>query len=475
MMPTDKIKNNPGSPAYIAVDFGGGSGRVIAGIIDGGNVLRLEEVHRFTNRQVRCGGRLYWDFLSLYAEMVEGLRKAVASGLRIRSVGIDTWGVDFGLIDAAGNLLGNPVCYRDEAVDGLPEEFFAMHSRQEHYAVNGTQVMAINTMFRLMALRRDSPDMLAAARHLLFMPDLFSYFLTGRPDNEYTIASTSELLDARTRDWDYKLIDELGLPRAIFGKIVMPGTSRGFLRDDVAKSIGVDYSVEVIAVGSHDTASAVFATARSGADGSVAWLSSGTWSLLGIDLPQPILTEEARVAGFTNEGGVSRRIRFLQNITGLWMLQRLMAAWSENGTGVDIVELIKEAEAADIDTVVDVDDPVFASAMNMDEVLAGYCRRYGLRVPATRGEAARVVIMSLAQRYARGIRQLNALLDTPVTKLRIMGGGSRNKLLNRLTAEAAGIEVEAADVEATAIGNILVQAIADGAVSSRDGITAVTM
>ena len=172
--------------------------------------------------------------------------------MRIRSVGIDTWGVDFGLIDAAGNLLGNPVCYRDEAVEGLPEEFFATHSRQKHYAVNGTQVMAINTMFRLMALRRDAPDMLAAARHLLFMPDLFSYFLTGRPDNEYTIASTSELLDARTRDWDYKLIDELGLPRAIFGKIVMPGTSRGFLRDDVAKSIGVDYPVEVIAVGSHE-------------------------------------------------------------------------------------------------------------------------------------------------------------------------------------------------------------------------------
>lgn len=472
MMPTSSTEIKTGAPAYIAVDFGGGSGRVIAGIIDDDNSLRLVEIHRFTNRQVRCGKRLYWDFLSLYAEMVEGLRKAVASGLRLRSIGIDTWGVDFGLIDNKGNLICNPLCYRDEAVEGLPEEFFASRSRQEHYAVNGTQVMAINTLFRLMALRRDAPALLGAARHLLFMPDLFSFFLTGKPNNEYTIASTSELLDARTRDWDYALIDELGLPRHIFGEIVQPGTSRGMLCDGVARAIGTDYPVEVIAVGSHDTASAVFATATS--DDTTAWLSSGTWSLLGIDLPEPVLTEEARAAGFTNEGAVGGRIRFLQNITGLWMLQRLMAAWSEKGNPIGIVELINEAENADIDTVVDVDDPVFASAADMETIIADYCRRNGLRIPATRGEFARTVISSLAQRYARGIRQLDTFLPSPVKKLRIMGGGSRNKLLNRLTAEAAGIEVEAADVEATAIGNILVQAIADGRVTSRDDLTSVT-
>lgn len=472
MMPTKSTEIKTGAPAYIAVDFGGGSGRVIAGIIDDDNSLRLVEIHRFTNRQVRCGKRLYWDFLSLYAEMVEGLRKAVASGLRLRSIGIDTWGVDFGLIDNKGNLICNPLCYRDEAVEGLPEEFFASRSRQEHYAINGTQVMAINTLFRLMALRRDAPALLGAARHLLFMPDLFSFFLTGKPNNEYTIASTSELLDARTRDWDYALIDELGLPRHIFGEIVQPGTSRGMLCDGVARAIGTDYPVEVIAVGSHDTASAVFATATS--DDTTAWLSSGTWSLLGIDLPEPVLTEEARAGGFTNEGAVGGRIRFLQNITGLWMLQRLMAAWSEKGNPIGIVELINEAENADIDTVVDVDDPVFASAADMETIIADYCRRNGLRIPATRGEFARTVISSLAQRYARGIRQLDTFLPSPVKKLRIMGGGSRNKLLNRLTAEAAGIEVEAADVEATAIGNILVQAIADGRVTSRDDLEGVS-
>lgn len=472
MMPTTSTEIKNGTPAYIAVDFGGGSGRVIAGIIDDDNSLRLVEIHRFTNRQVRCGKRLYWDFLSLYAEMVEGLRKAVASGLRLRSIGIDTWGVDFGLIDNKGNLICNPVCYRDEAVEGIPEEFYATHSRSAHYAVNGTQVMAINTMFRLMALHRDAPVLINAASHLLFMPDLFSFYLTGRISNEYTIASTSGLLNASTRQWDYDFIYKLGLPCQLFGDIVMPGTSRGVLRRDVSASIGVDYPVEVIAVGSHDTASAVFATATS--DDTTAWLSSGTWSLLGIDLPEPVLTEEARAGGFTNEGAVGGRIRFLQNITGLWMLQRLMAAWSEKGNPIGIVELINEAENADIDTVVDVDDPVFASAADMETIIADYCRRNGLRIPATRGEFARTVISSLSQRYARGIRQLDTFLPSPVKKLRIMGGGSRNKLLNRLTAEAAGIEVEAADVEATAIGNILVQAIADGRVTSRDDITAVT-
>ncbi len=472
MMPTRSTEIKTGTPAYIAVDFGGGSGRVIAGIIDDANALRLVEIHRFPNRQVRCGGRLYWDFLSLYAEMLEGLRKAVASGLRLRSIGIDTWGVDFGLIDNKGNLICNPVCYRDEAVEGIPEEFYATHSRSAHYAVNGTQVMAINTMFRLMALHRDAPVLINAASHLLFMPDLFSFYLTGRISNEYTIASTSGLLNASTRQWDYDFIDKLGLPCRLFGDIVMPGTSRGVLKRDVSASIGVDYPVEVIAVGSHDTASAVFATATS--DDMTAWLSSGTWSLLGIDLPEPVLTEEARAAGFTNEGAVGGRIRFLQNITGLWMLQRLMAAWSEKGNPIGIVELINEAENADIDTVVDVDDPVFASAADMETIIADYCRRNGLRIPATRGEFARTVISSLSQRYARGIRQLDTFLPSPVKKLRIMGGGSRNKLLNRLTAEAAGIEVEAADVEATAIGNILVQAIADGRVTSRDDLTSVT-
>lgn len=471
MTPVNTPYNN--TPAYIAVDYGGGSGRVMAGIIEEGNRLRLIEIHRFTNRQVRCGRHLYWDFLSLYAEMIEGLRKAVAMGLRIRSIGIDTWGVDFGLVDANGNLLGNPICYRDEAVDGLPDEFFSTRSRSEHYAVNGTQVMAINTLFRLMSMQRDSPAMLDAAAHLLFMPDLFSYFLTGDASNEYTIASTSELLDATTRQWDFRLIDELGLPRHIFGKIVPPGASRGMIRAGVAKEIGVDYPVEVIAVASHDTASAVYATVSGRDAASTAWLSSGTWSLLGIDLQGPVLTEEARQAGFTNEGGAGGKICFLQNITGLWMLQRLMAAWSGQGRGIDIVELVKLAEAAEIDTVVDVDDPAFASAEKMDVVLADYCRRHGMREPMTQGEAARVVIQSLARRYARGIVNLNTFLPQPVTRLRIMGGGSRNRLLNRLTAEYAGIEVEAADVEATAIGNILVQAVADGAVAGREDIKAI--
>lgn len=472
MMDGGKI-NLTNRAAYIAADFGGGSGRVMAGVIDEGRRLHLIEIYRFANRQVRLGRHIYWDFLSLYADLLEGLRRAVTAGLRIRSIGVNTWGVDFGLIDAQGNLIGNPVCYRDESVEGLPEEFFESHSAAAHYAVNGTQVMAINTLFRLRAIQRESPDMLASAAHLLFMPDLFRYFLTGNIANEYTIASTSELLDARRRDWDCRLIAEMGFPVSIFGRIIMPGTSCGCLLPHVAAAIGVDYPVEVVAVGSHDTASAVYATVNDRDDTPAAWLSSGTWSLLGIDLAQPVLTEAARQAGFTNEGGVGGRIRFLQNITGLWMLQRLMAAWASQGAEVDIAALVDEACDSGISTVVDVDDDAFASAADMPTVIADYCRKHDLQVPVTRGEFARVVIQSLAQRYARGIAQLNSLLPRPVRKLRVMGGGSRNQLLNRLTAEAAGIEVVAAEAEATAIGNILVQAEAAGAIGSRSDISSI--
>ena len=469
-MMADSAINLTNRTAYIAADFGGGSGRVIAGVIGDDSCLHLIEIYRFANRQVRLGRHLYWDFLALYADLIEGLRRAVVAGLRIRSIGVNTWGVDFGLIDAHGNLMGNPVCYRDESVDGLPAEFFKTHSPAAHYAVNGTQVMAINTLFRLMAIQREAPEMLAGAAHLLFMPDLFRYFLTGNAANEYTIASTSELLDARTRDWDRALIGSMGFPEGIFGRIIMPGTSCGYLLPHVAAAIGVGYPVEVVAVGSHDTASAVYATAASSNDAPVAWLSSGTWSLLGIDLAKPVLTEEARMAGFTNEGGVGGRIRFLQNITGLWMLQRLMAAWESQGDAVDIVTLVNEADNSCIPTVVDVDDSALASAADMPTVITDYCKKHNLQAPVTRGEYARVVIQSLAHRYARGIAQLNSLLPHPVRKLRVMGGGSRNQLLNRLTAEAAGIEVEAAEVEATAIGNILVQAEAAGAIGSRSDI-----
>lgn len=453
--------------AYLAVDFGGGSGRVMAGSIVQG-VLTLEEVYRFPNRQVRMGGHLYWDFLSLFEEMKNGIRLAVRKGYAVRSIGIDTWGVDFGLIDRAGNLLGNPVCYRDTRTEGLPEELFDEAALSVHYAEAGIQVMPINTIYQLYSLKKSDDVQLKVADRLLFMPDLFSFFLTGVANNEYCIASTSELLDARTRTWNLPLIENLGLPSSLFGEIVMPGTVRGRVKKELREELGLTEEVDVIAVGSHDTASAVFAVPS--AEKNRAFLSSGTWSLLGVELECPILTEEARKAGFTNEGGVGGKIRFLQNITGLWMLQRLMAQWKEAGKETGYDHLIGAAEAADIPTVVDVDDKAFQSPVDMEAAIAEYCRRNGSRVPASQGEYVRCVLQSLAQRYKRGIEQLNTLLPAPVEQLHIVGGGCRNRLLNRLTEEALGIPVYAGPVEATAIGNILVQALAAGEIKDKSEI-----
>lgn len=473
------------SDAYLAIDFGAGSGRVMAGVVSEG-MVDLVEIYRFPNRQVRLGNHLYWDFPALFAEMKHGICKAIHMGYHIKGIGIDTWGVDFGLIDKKGNLLANPVSYRDSRTNGLPEELFGSMDISRHYAETGIQVMAINTLFQLYSLKKTEDTTLEMADRLLFMPDLFSYFLTGTANNEYSIASTSELLDARSRTWNWPLIHRLGLPGHLFGEIVMPGTVRGQLKRDIAEEFGLDYDVDVIAVGSHDTASAVFTvglgrsypvsttTPVSGSAPSVnlrhAFLSSGTWSLLGIELDEPVLSEEARLSGFTNEGGVGGKIRFLQNITGLWILQRLIAQWEKDQkeTGYDV--LISAAETEKITSVIDVDDPVFACPANMEIAIADYCRIYGLQVPCTQGEYVHCVLKSLAQRYKRGIEQLNRLLSAPIEALHIIGGGCRNKLLNRLTEEALGIPVYAGPVEATAIGNILVQALAKGEIADRSEI-----
>ena len=447
------------SHTYIAVDFGGGSGRVVAAQIDHGT-LKTEEVYRFGNTQVRANGHIYWNFLSLFDEMKKGLRLAVKKGYEIRSIGIDTWGVDFGLIDRNGNLLGNPVCYRDPRTNGVPELTFTPEALRRHYAEAGIQVMPINTIFQLCSMKRAGDAALDAADRLLFMPDLFSYYLPGVANNEYCIASTSELLNARTRSWNRPLIDELGLPQHIFGDIVMPGTVRGKVLPEICEETGLSSDVEVIAIGSHDTASAVFAVPD--ADKPRAYLSSGTWSLLGVETDEPVLTEEARLAGFTNEGGVGGKIRFLQNITGLWMLQRLVAQWKEVGLDCDYDYMIGEAEKSDIATVVDVDAPDFQSPTDMAKAIDDYCREHNLQVPEGQGDYVRVVLQSLAQRYKSGIEGLNSLLPHPVTQLNIVGGGCRNKLLNRLTEEVTGIPVHTGPVEATAIGNVLLQAIAVG-------------
>lgn len=448
---------------YLAIDFGAGSGRVLAGTLHDGR-LQMEEIHRFPNHQVRMGGHVYWDFPALFNELKNGLKKAAARGLEVKAIGIDTWGVDFGLIDRNGDLIGNPVCYRDERTLGMPERFFEQCDRQSHYAVNGTQVMSINTIFQLMSLKNCDSPQLDMAEHLLFMPDLFSYFLTGDTSVEYSIASTSELLDASSRDWDWATIDRLGLPRKLFGRIVMPGDSRGFLTKELAEETGLG-QVEVVAVGSHDTASAVAAVPADENEGMVAFLSSGTWSLFGVELDQPLLTESARLAGFTNEGGVGGRITFLQNITGLWIMQRLMAEWKACGEEQAYDVILPRAEAARIDSQIDVDDEAFRNPHSMQQAIVSYCSRSGQTVPRNKAEVVRVVLQSLAARYAQAARSLNALLPQPIRTLHVIGGGCQNQLLNQLTASALQIPVVAGPVEATGIGNILVQAMAKGEIN----------
>ncbi|MCM1482770.1 MAG: rhamnulokinase [Muribaculaceae bacterium] len=458
------------SKTYIAADFGGGSGRIIAGSLADGR-LTLRQIHRFDNRQVWLGKHLHWDFPMLYDEMLIGLRKAAAEYSDIVSIGIDTWGVDFGLVDSCGNLLGNPVCYRDPATEPMLERFTATTDMDAHYSVAGLQTIAINSMYRLMAMKDEGDRRLDIAEHLLFTPDLFSFFLTGDYSNEYTIASTSELLDARKHTWNYQLIESLGLPAHIFGPIIMPGQSRGTLLPDVALRTGMAPNVKVVAVGSHDTASAVHAIPGSYTADGTAFLSSGTWSLLGVELDSPITSPEARQAGFSNEGGTCSRIHFLQNITGLWILQQLVDGWKQRGLTSSYPELVQMAREASTDTLIDVDHPSFSRPGNMEEAIVRYCRERSLTPPSGQGEMVLCVLRSLADRYRRGIEELNKLLPAPVKRLHIIGGGSKNELLNSLTAEATGFEVTAGPAEATAIGNIIMQAQADGAISSPSDIT----
>lgn len=444
---------------YLAADFGAGSGRIIAGrVSEYGRHTEIEEIHRFPNRQVRIGDWLYWDFPALFADMKEGLAKAVRKGLGVVSIGVDTWGVDFGLVDRLGNLIGNPVCYRDPHPADMPGIFFQDNDPQEHYEVTGTQVMAINTIFRLMSMNRLGDPRLEIASRLLFMPDLFNFYLTGHAVNEYTIASTSELLDARSRRWADALIEHLGVKPSLFGTIVQPGTVIGTVLPQIAEETGLSPGTKVVAVGSHDTASAVYATQENYADNRAAFLSSGTWSLLGVVLDKPVLSAEARAAGFTNEGGVDNKIRFLTNITGLWILQRLAARWKDEGLPHDWPTLTALGEESACKTVIDVDDPMFGSPDDMAASIVRYCLDHGLEVPVTQGDFVMCVCLSLALRYKKAVEQLNRLLPCPVERLRIFGGGCNNALLNRLTAEATGLEITCGPVEATAIGNILVQA-----------------
>jgi len=455
---------------YLAVDLGAESGRVMLGTLAGGKIT-LAEAHRFPNVSVRInacrgGGTLHWDVLRLWHEIQSGIAKATANQ-GISGIGIDTWGVDFGLLDERGDLLGNPVCYRDNRTDGMVQKVFAKLSQAEIYGITGIQTMQLNTLFQLASLSLNNSPQLKAAKTLLFMPDLIAYWLCGAATNEYTIASTSQMLDARSRTWSKQVLDAIGVSPSIFPPLVQPGTKdsiRGMVQEEVGRQIHAT-GIPVIAVGSHDTASAVAAVPATGDDW--LYLSSGTWSLLGAELDQPALSGKAAGYNVTNEGGVGGKIRLLKNIAGLWLLQECKREWERQGTVYDYATLAKLAEESPASkTILDVDDATFGTPGNMPNKIVEHCTRTGQQPPSGVGQTVRVILQSLAATYAKVVKQLEDITGKKYKRLHIVGGGSQNNLLNQLAANATGLTVLAGPVEATALGNIMAQAIATGEIKS---------
>lgn len=448
--------------SYLALDLGAGSGRAIVGFISGGKI-HLEEVHRFSNPPVKLGETLYWDFLSLFSNIKEGISLAVKKGYNLKGLAVDTWGVDFGLIDRDGNLLSNPVCYRDCRTSGLSEKSSAYISKQELYAVTGIQQMDINTIFQLLSLKKSGSPLLSVSDKLLFTPDLINYFLTGVIANEYTIASTSQLLDAQTKEWSGEIFGKLGLPLSLMGNITEPCTLLGKLDSQIAAETGAE-DINVFSIGSHDTASAIAAIPEDGDNW--AFLSSGTWSLLGVLNNSPVLTHEAMENDFTNEGGVNDKILFMRNITGLWLLQRLIAEWEKEGLDTSYEYILSEsAKAKPFGSIVNSDDPAFVHPVSMAKAICDYCSKSGQSIPESQGEFVRCVLESLAIKYHYVIDKLKECSGKNVTRLHIVGGGSQNGQLNQFIANALNITVVTGLTEATAIGNILQQAIANNELS----------
>ncbi|MFC9501086.1 rhamnulokinase family protein [Streptomyces sp. NPDC056982] len=444
--------------AFAAVDLGASSGRVMVGRV-GPGTLALAEAHRFPNRPVRLPEGLRWDVLGLYTGVLDGLRAAGATaGERIASVGIDSWAVDYGLLDADGALLGHPVHYRDGRTEGVAEKVWASVPAAELYTATGLQYAPFNTLYQLVAAQGSAQ--LAAARRLLLIPDLISYWLTGELGTEVTNASTTQLIDPRTGDWASSVAERLGVDLGLFPPLRRPGDPAGQLLPEVLEETGLTDPVPVTAVGSHDTASAVAAVPAAPGE-RFAYICTGTWSLAGLELDAPVLSEASRTANFTNELGLDDTVRYLRNIMGLWLLQECLRAWGDPELGA----LLREAgDAAPLRSVVDAADAVFLAPGRMPERIVEACRTTGQPVPRTRAETTRCILDSLALAHRRAIADAARLADHPVDVVHIVGGGTRNALLCQLTADACGLPVVAGPAEAAALGNVLVQARTHGLV-----------
>lgn len=450
----------------LAVDLGASSGRVIAGRYDGDRLV-MEEMHRFPNEPVEVNGTLYWDILRLYHEIKEGLRaahrKATESGERIVSVGLDTWGVDFGLIDDRGRLLGNPVHYRDARNEGVMEKVFAQVPAREIYSRAGIQFLQFNTIFQVAGMKMAGDPHLDQAEALLMVPDLFHYFLTGVKANEYSEASTSSLLDAEARDWSGELLESVGVKRSLFQRIVQPGETLGPLLPEVSEDLG-GLQTNVVAAATHDTGSAVVSVPTRVAR--FAYLSCGTWSLLGTETTAPVLTEEARALAFTNEGGAFGTIRLLKNIMGLWLLQETRNTWIKEGRKFTWAEMTTMTEeGAPHASFVDPDDLRFMAPGDMPARIRAFCQETGQNVPSDEKAILRTITESLALKYRHVLESLEQLIGYQVEAFHMVGGGIQNELLCQWTANALGRPVLAGPVEGTAIGNLAVQMISAGVIA----------
>ena len=448
--------------SFLAIDLGASSGRAILGTIDNGK-LGLKEINRFPNPIIDINGRFYWNLFHLYSEILKSLKHIQSQNIEIQSIGIDTWGVDFVSFGKDGEPLRMPYSYRDTRTFTAPEIFFNKFlSKKETYLKTGIQIMNFNSLFQLFTQQKDNNSIYSITEKFLFMPDALSYLLTNKMVTEYTIASTSQLLNPFTRSFDEELLSKLNISKENFAPIVFPGTIIGTLSESVQKQTDLG-AVPVIAVAGHDTASAVLATPAENEN--FAYLSSGTWSLMGIEVKEPVVTEETYSLNFTNEGGVNETIRLLKNICGMWLIERCRNEWQKERP-ISYDELVEEAEKApSFKCFINPDAPCFANPESMIDAIQNYCKETHQFVPESVGEIARCIYESLAFRYKQVLTDLQKLASFPIKKLHIIGGGSQNNLLNKYTADAIGISVIAGPSEATAMGNILMQAKAAGLIS----------
>ena len=449
--------------SFLAIDLGASSGRAILGNIENKR-LELKEINRFANPIVEINGRLYWNLLHLYSEIIKSLQHVKSEGIELISLGIDTWGVDFVCFGNDGEPLRMPYSYRDTHTFGAPERFFKKMPKEEVYNKTGIQIMNFNTLFQLATQLEENTSTYPVIDKILFMPDALSYLLTGKMVTEYTIASTSQMINPYMRNFDDSLLEAVNLKQENFAPIVFSGAEIGKLSNSVKELTGLG-DISVIAVAGHDTGSAVLAAPAENEN--FAYLSSGTWSLMGIESAEPVINEETYALNFTNEGGADGSVRLLKNICGMWLIEQCKKEWEKDGA-VSYNEIVKAAQkATPFQSFINPDSPCFASPLSMTHSIKEYCRQTGQYVPESMGEIARCIYESLAFRYKQVLTNLQKLADFPIETLHIIGGGAQNKMLNGFTANAIGKTVYAGPSEATAIGNLLMQAKAAGLVSDK--------